>query len=236
MNKFILLFLLLLSIQLCAQNNKPDSVYVIVETPPKFPGGEDAMMQFIGKEIVYPAKAKENGISGRVVVSFIINIDGSISDIRTLKSLGWGCDEAVVEVIKAMPKWTPGTQKGVPVRVQFNLPVVFQLGSGNESRKVAYRKGEKALQIRIQSLLQYPDKALKNGVEGAVEVLASINSSGKITGSKIVKGLSKDCDKEARRIVNQLDDFVPAQKNGRAVKSKLLIIVVFKLPGSVLTP
>lgn len=103
--------------------------YLIVEDPPSFPGGEEAMMAFIGKNITYPPLAKENGIEGRVVLSFVVGKDGSIDpgSIKVLKKLGWGCEEEAVKVVQKMPGWKPGKQNGRAVPVQFNLPIVFQL-------------------------------------------------------------------------------------------------------------
>ena len=85
------------------------------------------MMKFLADNIVYPQQAKDNKIEGRVFVSFVVEKDGSISNIKVLRDIGGGCGAEVVRVVKLMPKWKPGTQKGKPVRVQFNLPVQFTM-------------------------------------------------------------------------------------------------------------
>ena len=100
---------------------------LIVEQMPEFPGGVEKMMEFIQKNLVYPPLAKENGIEGRVVLSFVVNSDGSIVDIKPLKKIGWGCEEAAIDVVKRMPGWKAGKQNGKAVRFQFNLPFLFQL-------------------------------------------------------------------------------------------------------------
>jgi protein TonB len=94
---------------------------------PEFPGGEAAMYKFINNIIDYPRMAKESGISGRVFLTFVVERDGSATDVRILRGIGGGCDEEAVRVIKAMPNWTPGKQRGRPVRVQFQMAIKFTL-------------------------------------------------------------------------------------------------------------
>jgi len=116
-------------------NMKPDKngVYQIVEEMPKFPGGEQAMFKFISENVKYPQEAKDKNISGRVFVNFVVEKDGSVDEVKVLRSIGGGCDEEAVRVVKSMPKWTPGKQKGKPVRVSYIIPFVFKL-DGVESK------------------------------------------------------------------------------------------------------
>lgn len=109
-----------------------DEVFVIVEEQAEFPGGLDSMYAYIVKNLKYPEAAKEKGIEGRVFVSFIIEKDGSISNVKILRGIGGGCDEAAKEMVEKMPKWKPGTQKGKPIRCQFNLPINFELSKDKE--------------------------------------------------------------------------------------------------------
>ena len=104
-----------------------DKVYEKVEVMPEFPGGEQAMMDFVGKNVQYPKEAMEKEISGRVLVGFIVEKDGSIADVKVVKGIGGGCDEEAVRVVKAMPKWKPGKDKGKPVRVSYVMPFTFKL-------------------------------------------------------------------------------------------------------------
>ena len=112
-----------------AQNKKTsnDKVFEKVEDMPEFPGGEQAMMDFVSKNVVYPQEAQEKGISGRVFVSFIVEKDGSVNEVKIVRGIGGGCDEEAVRVVKAMPKWKPGTDKGKAVRVNYMLPITFKL-------------------------------------------------------------------------------------------------------------
>jgi periplasmic protein TonB len=113
-----------------ANQQQPDTnigkeVFTIVEVMPEYPGGENARQLYLTQNIQYPVKAKENNIQGTVYVNFIVEKDGSLSNFKILKGIGSGCDEEVVRVMKNMPKWKPGTQRGQPVRVLINFPVKF---------------------------------------------------------------------------------------------------------------
>ena len=102
-------------------------IFTVVEEAPSYPGGEEARVKFIMASIVYPQAAKEAGIQGTVFVTFVVEADGSITDVRILRGIGGGCDEEAIRVVKAMPKWAPGKQRGRAVRVQFNMPIKFIL-------------------------------------------------------------------------------------------------------------
>ena len=104
-----------------------NGVYQIVDEMPKFPGGEDALMEYVSKNVVYPKEAQEKGISGRVFVEFIVEKDGSVSNVNVLRGIGGGCDEEAVRVFSSMPKWKPGKQDGKPVRVSYQMPINFKL-------------------------------------------------------------------------------------------------------------
>jgi protein TonB len=102
-------------------------IFTVVEEQPGYPGGEEARISYLQQNIKYPEEAKELGIQGKVFVTFVVEVDGSITDVRVLRGIGGGCDEEAIRVVKSMPKWVPGKQRGVPVRVQFNLPIKFTL-------------------------------------------------------------------------------------------------------------
>ena len=117
----------------------PDNpVFEVVESMPEFPGGGmTAMMQFLSKNIKYPVNAQKNGTQGRVTVQFIVNIDGSISNIGIIRGVDPELDGEAVRVISTMPNWKPGTQKGKPVRVKYTVPVMFRLP--DEDKKEEYK-------------------------------------------------------------------------------------------------
>lgn len=110
-----------------AQTKKNDMVFDVVEVMPQFPGGQIAMLKYIMENMKYPEQAMKEGIQGRVAVRFIVEKDGSISDVKPVLSVHPLLNKEAVRVVKSMPKWSPGKHNGKPVRVRFNLPVMFKL-------------------------------------------------------------------------------------------------------------
>lgn len=104
-----------------------NKVFDVVEQMPSFPGGSEALMRFLNENVRYPAVAEDNGIQGRVIVEFVVERDGSITDVRVAKSVDPLLDKEAVRVLRSMPKWKPGTQNGKPVRVKYTTPVTFRL-------------------------------------------------------------------------------------------------------------
>ena len=102
-------------------------IFTVVESMPEFPGGTGELYKYLGKSIKYPPLAKESGIQGRVFVNFVVEPNGSISNVKILRGIGGGCDEEAVRVVKDMPSWKPGKQRGKAVRVSYNLPIKFTL-------------------------------------------------------------------------------------------------------------
>ncbi len=114
-------------IEMADEEIDEETIFVVYEKSPMFPGGPSAMNKFLAKNIEYPTMARESGIQGTVYLSFVVEIDGSITDVKAVRGIGGGCNEEAVRVVKKMPKWTPGEQRGRAVRVQFSLPVKFIL-------------------------------------------------------------------------------------------------------------
>ncbi|MBR3725321.1 MAG: TonB family protein, partial [Bacteroidales bacterium] len=104
-----------------------EEVFMSVEEDPEFPGGLDSLRAFIQSNLRYPEEAKLNKIEGKVFITFTIEVDGSISNIKILRDIGGGCGAEAVRVVKLMPKWKPGKLQGKVVRTQFNLPIQFVL-------------------------------------------------------------------------------------------------------------
>jgi protein TonB len=106
---------------------KPQEIFKVVEQMPAFEGGNAALFKYLGENLKYPVMARENGVEGTVVVQFVVNEDGSIVTPAVVRDIGAGCGEEALRVVKGMPKWQPGKQRGKAVRVQFNLPIRFKL-------------------------------------------------------------------------------------------------------------
>ena len=102
-------------------------VFDVVEQMPSFPGGPSALMQYLSSNIKYPVVAEENGIQGRVIATFVVERDGSITDVKVVKSVDPSLDKEAVRVLKSMPKWIPGKQNGQAVRVKYTVTVTFRL-------------------------------------------------------------------------------------------------------------
>jgi protein TonB len=94
---------------------------------PEFKGGAGAMTKYLVESIKYPKTAREKGINGTVYVTYVVEKDGAVSNVKILRGIGGGCDEEAIRVVREMPNWIPGKNKGKPVRVQFNLPIKFAL-------------------------------------------------------------------------------------------------------------
>lgn len=110
------------------EEEEEEVVFVVVENMPEFPGGQQALFKYLSENVKYPVIAQENGIQGRVICQFVVNKDGAIVDIEVVRSSGdASLDKEAVRVIKSMPKWKAGKQRGKPVRVKYTLPVNFKL-------------------------------------------------------------------------------------------------------------
>ncbi|MBL0341805.1 MAG: TonB family protein [Bacteroidetes bacterium] len=109
------------------QGDAVPEIFTIVEEMPMFPGGEEALVKYLSNNIKYPARARENNITGTVFVTFKVGKDGKVTESQILRGIGGGCDEEALRVIKSMPSWRAGRQRGEPVIVQYNLPIKFSL-------------------------------------------------------------------------------------------------------------
>jgi len=144
MKPFIFFFgiFLFLSTVICEANGQVpvnDSTakpYIAVDHMPQFPGGESALTKYLREHVRYPDEARKNNITGRVYVAFVVDKVGDLKNIRILQGIGGGCDEEVLRVVKSMPAWIPGSNAGIPVPVQYNLPVNFSLRDSAKRKPV----------------------------------------------------------------------------------------------------
>ncbi|QHT69112.1 TonB family protein [Rhodocytophaga rosea] len=110
------------------EDEETTEILLIAETQPAPVGGYEAFYKYIGKNIKYPDQARRLGVEGKVFVQFVVDKDGGITDVQVLKGIGSGCDEESIRVLNNAPKWTPGKQRGRPVRVRMSVPIIFKLG------------------------------------------------------------------------------------------------------------
>lgn len=109
------------------KHEEESKVFDVVEQMPSFPGGNGALLEYLASHVKYPVVAQENGVQGRVIVSFVVEKDGSITDVRVVRSVDPSLDREAARVVSSMPRWTPGKQNGSAVRVKYNVPVMFKL-------------------------------------------------------------------------------------------------------------
>ena len=115
-------------VEVVEEEEEEEVVFVIVEDMPEFPGGQQALFKYLSDNVKYPTIAQENGIQGRVICQFVVNKDGNIVDVEVVRSGGDpSLDKEAIRVIKSMPKWKPGKQRGKAVRVKYTVPVNFRL-------------------------------------------------------------------------------------------------------------
>ena len=116
------------------KETETDKVYQVVEKMPEFPGGKQRLLDWVMKNIQYPVEAREMGIEGRVIVQFVVNKSGKAVEPVVVHSLHHLLDDEVIRLIESMPTWKPGKEKGVPVRVQYTMPINFRLSEANKRR------------------------------------------------------------------------------------------------------
>lgn len=225
-----------------AKKEQQENIFTVVEVDAEYVGGEKARVAFLSKNIKYPEEARKNEIQGRVYVTFVIEKDGSISNIKVVRGIGYGCDEEAVRVIKLMPNWMPGKQRGEPVRVQFNLPLVFKLDSEPIKEEKQLHKtyfsdvdvmpefdgGEEARIAFLNENIKYPEEARKNKILGRVYVNFVVEKDGSITGVKVIRGIGGGCDEEAMRVV-KLMKYKPGQIDGKPVATEFNLPINFRL-------
>ena len=232
------------------KENGQDTVLTVVEKNPEFPGGLDALLSFMSKNIKYPKEASEKGIQGTVFVQFIVRNTGKISNAKVLRGVGGGCDEEAVRVINNMPDWIPGMQNKKNVSVLFQIPVKFQLSSGqvmkgkaqaafktpaNEEKRYMpdqnpeFPGGHDALMKFIAKNVKYPAEAIKMGMTGTVFVQFTVTKTGDISMPKILRGIGNACDQEAIKIVNMMPKWTPGLKDGKPIDVIDCIPIKFQL-------
>lgn len=224
-------------------------IFQVVEEQPMFPGGMEEMMKFLQQNIKYPKEAQKQGKQGRVIVQFVVNKDGSITGDSVVRSVDPLLDAEALRVVRSMPNWTPGKQKGKPVRVRFTLPVTFQL-NGDAPKQATEAKqpeatddkifqvvedqpefpgGMEALMKHLSKEIKYPKEAQDKGTQGRVIVQFVVRKDGSITDTKIMKPVDPLLDAEALRVVSEMPNWIPGKQRGEAVNVRFTIPVTFRL-------
>ena len=200
---------------------KEDQIFQICEVPPQFPGGVVEWMKFLSANMKYPAEAKEKKQEGRVIVQFIVEKDGSITNAKVVRGVSPLLDQEALRVVGIMPKWNPATQRGQAVRVQYTLPVMFSLNGKIDEiqeHQVNMKPNEKGIYNLVEEPasfpggmgnclkflsenVKYPEDCKKEGIQGRVIAQFIIDKDGSIKDVKIVRGVHPSLDKQSIRVI-----------------------------------
>ncbi|MDD3356897.1 MAG: M56 family metallopeptidase [Dysgonamonadaceae bacterium] len=228
------------------KESKNNEIFVVVEEQPEFPGGTSALMKFIGDNIKYPVEAQKKDIDGRVITNFIVEKDGSLSNISIVEGVHPLLDAEAVRMISTMPKWKAGKQRGVKVRVKYTLPVVFRLVSKDKDSTVVpdessddlfvvvekqpeFPGGMQALMEFIGDSIRYPKESIENGIQGRVITNFIIHKDGSISDINITEGIDPLLDAEAIRMISTMPKWKPGMQRGKAVNVRYTLPVVYRL-------
>ncbi|MES2268237.1 MAG: TonB family protein [Bacteroidota bacterium] len=234
-----------LSADTIPEENKTQ-VFTEVEHSPSFPGGEKAFYQYLAKNLKYPAGAVKNNVQGRSILTFVVEKDGSLSDIKVVRALGSGTDEEAVRVLKASPKWVPGVQNKRKVRVQYSVPINFSLDKGNKVGAIApatksgqvytsveqypgFPGGDKEFYQWLAANVRYPKDAQEKNIQGRVIITFVVEEDGRLTGIRVLRGVSPDIDKEALRVMKISPAWKPGIQDGNTVRTAYTIPITFAL-------
>lgn len=230
-------------------NSEEGEIFQVVEEQPMFPGGMQEMMKFLQQNIKYPKEAQEQGKQGRVIVQFVVNKDGSIVNDSIVRSVDPLLDAEALRVVRSMPNWTPGKQKGKPVRVRFTLPVTFHLNGDAPKQATEVKQpeatddkifqvvedqpefpgGMEALMKHLSKEIKYPKEAQDKGTQGRVIVQFVVRKDGSITDAKVMKPVDPLLDAEALRVVSEMPNWTPGKQRGEAVNVRFTLPVMFRL-------
>jgi TonB family protein len=224
-----------------------DRIYVHVQEPPHFPGGDQAMLKFLSDSLRYPELAKREGIEGLVVLYFVVNKDGTRTKYANLKPQHEVLNAEAMRLAKSMPNWVAGKQNGENVNVQYTLPIRFSLRSPQvqvpgptvtREKPTVYTAvegmpefpgGQEAMKSFIGKNLKYPKKARKSKIQGDVYVQFTVLENGQLTNFSVIKPLESTLDAEALRMVQLMPAWQPGTQNGQPVKVKYTLPVRFSL-------
>ena len=231
------------------QINVNEEILVWAEQIPEFPGGLEALSKYISDNLKYPEEAQENGVQERIVLRFVVEKDGSVSDVTVLRGKDPNLKKEAIRVIQSLPKFEPGRQNGKPVRVYFTLPINFKLGvqeppvvlqqepQADTDEEVfvfveqipEFPGGMEALYKFISTNIRYPMRAMEKGIQEKITVRFIIEKDGSVSNITVLRGENKDLIAEAVRVVQLLPKFVPGRQDGKPVRVYYTFPINFKI-------
>lgn len=219
------------------QHDNDTVIFIDVEEPPTFPGGDSALVAYLKHNLHYPPEEKEKGIQGKVVVGFVIEKDGVVSNVEVKRGIGEECDAEAVRVVKEMPNWNPGKQSGIVVRMAMVLPISFKIVAPpidttiytTVERMPTFPGGEFKMYEFLAMNIRYPQRAREDGYSGTVYVRFAVEPDGSITNIEVAKGVGGGCSEEAVRVVKMMPNWIPGEAFGKKVRVTYTLPVSFKL-------
>ncbi len=222
-------------------------IFTAVEQHPQFVGGVVSFYKYLGDNIHYPEKSRSRNIQGIVFLTFVVEKDGSLSDIKVVKSVADDIDAEALRVMKICPNWNPGMQNGRAVRVQYTVTVNFVLLAQTTAKDTvtfdqdkvftaveqdpSWPGGVQAFRQYFAENLNYPEKAKKDGLHGHVIVYFIVERDGSLSHIKVQKSLSPETDAEALRVINNCPKWIPGMQNGKPARVVFTLAVPFPLPS-----
>ncbi|RIJ42739.1 energy transducer TonB [Pontibacter oryzae] len=239
-----------------AKAQSTDKVYTSVEQMPAFEGGQQKMLAFLGQNITYPQDAKAAGVQGLVVITFVVDADGSLKQVQAVKSLTKSTDEEAMRVVKMMVgKWTPGRQSGKAVAVRYTLPIKFAMKETDSStQQPQFIGGQEAMHRFLAEKIALPEAAKKEHLQAKAVVRFTVEPDGSVSGAELSDmkmkktiGPGSELDYmdatsfnlQHKTILAQLSEaaltavkatsghWKPATQNGKAVAAKLTLPIQF---------
>ncbi|MDU1890548.1 MAG: TonB family protein [Dysgonomonas sp.] len=232
----LILFLLSVtfSISLSGQT-KEEKVFVQYETMPSYPDGVKAMYDFIKEHLLYPVSAIEEKVEGRVMVRFLVSRTGCIEDAQVIKGIHPDCDSIAVRIVRKMPKWIPGSSRGIANSVYFTLPIHFKLSDATDENTIcfipdeyaSYPGGTEAMLKFIKENLRWPNTEFD--FQGRVILRFLVTNEGKIDRVEVLRGIDPKVDIEAIKVINLMPDWIPGKYKGKSINTYFTIPVSFRL-------
>lgn len=229
MRKIILFIVLILCVSLVHGQQERSAVFLTTTTPPTFPGGEEAMMQYIKSRLVYPSEAVDSDIQGKVLVGFSIDSFGYVKNIRLLEGIHPACDSVALNIISDMPRWSPS--KSEP-DIEFTLPFIFTLPD-ERIRTVCDTMPQ--FPGGMDSMFQFINRNLKYpvmddcSIQGRVVIRFVVTKKGEVKDPVVIRSVQRFFDNEALRVIDLMPDWEPAIHRGKKVDCYFTLPVAFRL-------
>jgi len=240
-----------LAFTVSAQRSGTDKIYEAVEVPAEMPGGLKAFEDYVSQSLNYPTSSLRNKTQGTVMVAFVVEKNGSITNAEIKSGLDEACNNESLRIILRSPKWNPAKHNGLEVRQRLTMPITFRMPEETEAslKKAASEPSPEDTQLKrvtpelparpevgnegffsyLKQNQRYPGKARKNQVQGKVMVEFVVEKDGSLTNMKIVQKLGNGLDEEALRLIAKGPKWLPAEYNGSPIRQKMILPVVFQL-------